>query len=397
MNIHRENNETELQYIWRMCSAKESGELEMNWDELSFILNKELGRNDTSSAYRKPYQSAKLFREQVFASDDYIEELNEAIKRLKIERNKLQTEKIENNKWLRDYARDEMIMEKIVDAIHSLEPINVPSPIRVKNTGARTGVLCFGDAHFGIDFELTGLMGETLNKYNPDIFYNRMEILLQKTEEIIDKEGLTQINVYEMGDFIDGLLRVGQLAKLKYGVIESTIMYVDYLANWLNRLSKKCYIVFQMVGGNHTELRMLGQPKGTFEDENMEKVVRTILKTRLADNPNFLFKENSSGFIFDNLSGYNVLGFHGDIKNLDNAIKDFSNLYGVNIDYLICGHFHHSSSSNVGMDKEIITVPSIMGTDAYAMKIGKTSSAGATFIIFESGGGKAIQYNIKLR
>jgi hypothetical protein len=37
-----------------------------------------------------------------------------------------------------------------------------------------------------------------------------------------------------MGDFTDGILRVGQLRKLRYGVIESTVKYANYMTYWLN-------------------------------------------------------------------------------------------------------------------------------------------------------------------
>ena len=44
---------------------------------------------------------------------------------LKKERIKLQTEKQEFNKWIREYSRDELIAEHIVNAVNQLQPLNM--------------------------------------------------------------------------------------------------------------------------------------------------------------------------------------------------------------------------------------------------------------------------------
>lgn len=366
----------------------------MNWEQLTNILNKELNKNESSSAYRKPYQNAKKYKEEVFISDDYIEDLNEVLRALKIEKAKLQTEKLENNKWLRELARDELITEKIVSAIENLKPLTIPKTLLHEEHKNRDAVFCFGDAHYGAECKIIGIDEKVINEYSPEIFCYRMEYILNELKNIIAKENIEHLYVYELGDCADGILRVSQLMKLRYGVVESTIKYADYISTWLNELSKYVNITFQMVGGNHTELRMLGQPKGTFTEDNMSKVVAELIKIRLKNNPNFTFKENPSGYIVDTIQGYNIFGFHGDTKNLEQAVNDFSNIYNYNIDYLICGHCHHASNNTIGINKEVITAPSIMGVDDYALKIGKTSTAGATLFFLEKGLGKTLQYNI---
>lgn len=43
MYLHRLDGENEPQYIWRLCSAKDDGRLEMTWPELGNMFNSELG------------------------------------------------------------------------------------------------------------------------------------------------------------------------------------------------------------------------------------------------------------------------------------------------------------------------------------------------------------------
>ena len=74
MDFNLKENETETQYIWRLCSAKDSGELDLTWQELSDIFNKNLRTEDTKqgeSSWRKQYQMAKRFFDEVFSIDKF--------------------------------------------------------------------------------------------------------------------------------------------------------------------------------------------------------------------------------------------------------------------------------------------------------------------------------------
>ena len=318
------------------------------------------------------------------------------IRDLQKERYKLQTEKLEVNRWLRENARDELIVEHIAQAIDKMPPLDIPEQIMMPSANERVGILAFGDEHFGAEFAIKGLQNEVINAYSPEIFMARMWDLLGQVLSIVEREGFSAIKVFSMGDFSDGLLRVKQLMQLRYGVVEGTVIYADFLVNWLNEFSRHVRVEFQMTNGNHTELRMLGQPKGTFTRENMGLVVAAMIRTRLADNPNFTFVENPSGYIFTNVLDFNILGIHGEVKNMEQAIKDFSNTYRVPIDFLIAGHKHHAYSETVGINREVIIVPSIIGADDFAVSLNRTSNAGATFIVLERGKGKVIEYAIKL-
>ena len=322
-------------------------------------------------------------------------QFDDKMRELKKERYKIQSEKLELNRWLRENARDELITEHICKAISELEPFNVPEALpSIENE--KVGILAFGDEHYGVEYELKGLYGEILNAYSPEIFESRMWDLLGQVLRIIQKEGFTKIYVFSMGDFEDGLLRVKQLMQLRYGVVESTVRYADFICAWLNELSKYVQIEYQMTAGNHSELRLLNQPKGTFTKENMSLVVETMIITRLANNPNFKFVKNPTGYIFAEILGYKILGIHGEVKNMASAIKDFSQTYHVMIDYLIAGHKHHSAYETVGINQEVINVPSIIGIDDYSLSLNRTANPGASFYVFEKGNGKIIEYAIKL-
>ena len=373
----------------------------IEWQDIADLRTEYTGEDEHRDTIRK---GAKLFYEYLEAgwirnpaeiSAVAPSEATVQMRELQKERYKIQTEKLELNRWLRENARDELIVEHICQAVEKLEPLVVPDPIHTELSD-REGILLFGDEHYGTEFEIRGLHNEVINSYSPEVFENRMWSLLEQTISIVRKEGFSRIHVFSMGDFEDGLLRVKQLMQLRYGVVEGTVRYADFISNWLNELSKYVEVEFQTTNGNHTELRMLGQPKGTFTKENMSLVVESIIATRLANNPNFTFTKNPTGYIYADILGYKLLGIHGEVKSMEQAIKDFSQMYRVQLDFLIAGHKHHSRSETVGINQEVINVPSIIGVDDYSLSIHKTSNAGATFLIFEKDKGKSIEYSIKL-
>lgn len=406
VNLKKEDNENTNEYIWRMCDYKDKGLLDLNWEQVGELINKELFGSDeelyrTSSAYRKPYQYAKDFYEDVFKKRMYSYD-NEAIKKMddlkrdiQKERIKLNTTRVEYNKWLRENARDELIVEEICKSISNLSPLEKPAYIQNKYS-TKEYCLVFGDEHYGTEFELTDLLGNIINSYSPEIFEKRMWDLFYQVIDIIKKEDINTLNVYSMGDFSDGCLRVSQLMKLRYGVIDGTIKYANFISNWLNELTKYVRIRFQMTDGNHTELRMLGQPKGTFVEDNMGKIVKEFIKIRLEDNNNFTFIENPTGYIYDNLAGNVILGIHGETRSLEKTLKDLSAIYNTQIKYLFAGHLHHSKLEEIGINSEVINIPSIIGIDPYALSLNKASNASAKLFIFEEGKGRTCEYTFKL-
>ena len=327
--------------------------------------------------------------------DSYSKELEVQRRQLEKERVKLQTEKLEYNRWLREEARDELITEKICNVIASLTPMDIPTYIEPKHN-PRGFALVYGDEHFGVEYELKGLFGDIINAYSPEIFEERMWDLFNQTVEIVQKENIDTLHVFNMGDFTDGILRVSQLMKLRYGVVDGTIKYADFISNWLNELTKYVRVSYQSTNGNHSELRQLGQPKGTFTEDNMGKVVTEFIKTRLKDNPNFTYIENPTGFIYAQVACNTILGIHGEVKNMKTAIDEFSRIYNVPIQYLLAGHLHHNKTEEIGVNSEVINVGSIIGVDNYSLSLRKTANASAKLLVFEQTRGKVCEYTLKL-
>lgn len=398
-NVWKRDDETELQYIWRICSNKDSGLLDMTWRDVADILNSELVKDESDyldeSAYRKKYQMAKAFYDDVFSSmisNEYHDALAQQRRKLQEEKVKLQTEKLEYNRWLRENARDEMFEEKVIDAIKKYSGTTVP-PRKIEIThNKREGLLCLADCHFGKEFKIYGLYDEVINEYSPEIFYERMNTIFSDTLDQIKKEQLSSIHIYNLGDSVEGFIRNSQMWSLRWGVVDQAVIFGNYMGEWLRQLSEYVHIKYHQTDGNHDELRLLDGRKGQHLCESAGKIVLNSIKLKNEGNPNFECVSNKTGLIFDNICGFNILGVHGEVSDLPSAIKDFETIYNEKISYLISGHKHHSDFKNCGVRKACIGVGSIVGSDEFSMQLRRCADASTTFIVFEEGRGRVDEH-----
>lgn len=399
-------NESRLQYIKRLVYGKlKDKTIDCDYTEIAPYL---FGIELNSHECRKRMYGALNILEQIDADlisntdEEILDQITMQKLELEKERKKNQTINLEINKNLRRIARNELTQDAIIEAINKLEPLNLPN-INVRKENYKEAILPISDIHFGKKCVIKGLKGEVINRYDEEVFENRMNELLSESVSICEKESITKVNILLTGDLIDGVLRMTQLQKLQYGIIESTMKVAEFLSNWLNELSKYVDINLYHCLGNHSQIRPLGSKNGDFAEENMETIIMWFVKNRLSENNNIEIIENESDFIFFNCNGINVMASHGEERNLEQAIKDYMLLYGESIDMFIGGHLHTTENKSIGIshkglsDVEFCRVKSICSIDEFSTKLRKSSSAGTSLFVIEQGKGKTITYDINLQ
>lgn len=65
--------------------------------------------------------------------------------------------------------------------------------------------------------------------------------------------------IYNLGDSLCGFIRNSQLWSLRWGVIDSAVIFGNYMGDWLERTFKKVNIIYHQTSGNHDELRLLDE------------------------------------------------------------------------------------------------------------------------------------------
>lgn len=321
--------------------------------------------------------------------ENKLQEILIAKKELEKERKKIQTINLEYNQYVRDISRFELFNEKIKEAIDNMPALIFSNTIQDKFNSKQTAVLCISDAHNGVEINMQTVFNEPVNIYSPDILKKR----LNKLADTVIKDYKNNFNykkliVFDLGDGIQNILRLSDIAKLKTGVIDSVLQYAEMISQFLNKIQNELniQIEFSCLGGNHSELRLISTGRN-WESENLGKVIREFIALRLKDNQNIKV-DPYSDFSFKQIEGINILAIHGDDskKNI-NEISYWEQYHNITIDILLMGHFHHQEQISLGYsptgDKEIIIVPSLIGIDEFSRKNRKLARAGAKFILFE--------------
>lgn len=400
MDIKRMANESLEEWKFRLCVAKIEKAIDLDWCEIKDMLNLDCSSDHLRKTAYGIYEYDNYIKNKNIDNiEDYeiLEEIKRQKEELEKEKIKVQTENLTKRQINREVARYELFTEHAINEIKKQQPIVVPEIKIPKTNTKRSGLLLFGDAHYGKELEIKSLTGTIMNKYSPEIFEQRMWELLQETVRICRERNFNHISIFELGDELEGILRMSILMSLKYGVVESAIRYSRFIAHWLNEITKQGVAIdYYSTYGNHTELRLLTGKKGDFPLENISKMIVELTGEILRDNKNINIIKNHTDKIYTKIQGYSVLGIHGEEKDVQKAIRDFNFIYPENTDYIAGAHKHHTSVVNCGFRKGYIGVGSIIGIDDYSMDLKRVSDPTATFVVFEENKGKVEELTIVL-
>src|SRR5574344_6231 len=261
--MQRNENETIIAYMERATQALSKGDISIKeWAEVV------AGDGEVYSpeTLRRCSNLFKMFLEQYHtlvkdgAPSEEKENLEQILEEIKKETIKVQTANLEYNANLRHDARQDMLSEKVVDAINRLEPFEPVAENSDWVYSPEEGLLLISDIHAGAEFEVRGVDGYEINAYSFEILRARFEYLLNWLDKNYNRDAKF-LTIGVLGDIVEGVLRLSSLAKLKEPVVDTVIKVSEFFADWLNRLSQVLGVTLsvEIISGNHDEIRMLQQ------------------------------------------------------------------------------------------------------------------------------------------
>lgn len=356
-----------------------------DWNEVADILNKRFGTAYSESCFRKAWQyfdrMYSACKDIFTASNDACKEIEIKSRELRKERMKLQTANLERNRLDRNEARQELYYEQIGSLCQTLPvPEFVPYCGDTKNS--ITYVVAISDQHYGATFE------SERNTYSPDIFKERLEYLTGRLISFITDKKVNKLVVTSLGDSLQGILRMSDLAINDTAVVKAVVDYSRLVAQFLNEVSRYADISYYHVPtANHTQIRPLNSKASEIAAEDLEYVIGNYIKDMLTSNPRVTVSlaDNGKQYIkIEDVFGFDVYALHGhQIKNPEGAISNLSTLINSNVDAVLMGHYHGGKETTVGEgvthDCEVLIAPSFIGSDPYSDSL-FTGSKGAVKI-----------------
>lgn len=399
-DLTRIKGESEEKYLWRIGQAKDSGKLDMNWNQISQVLNKEFRESEseyrTEDAYRKRYNEAKKFYEAgVFrgdSDDKYSKQIMEQKRDLERARIAFRDER---NAWQKQNytaARVEQRLDYLEEQLKScgkkhFEDISIISSH--KNSEASL-VVPIADLHIGQCFK--SIFGE----YNSDIAKEELNKYLREVVEIGELHNVNTVNVCCLGDQISGSIHKSLTITNRENVIEQVKLASELIASFCHELCKYfTSVYFYSVNGNHSRI---DKKEDALKDERLDDIVSWSVCNILNHINNFFPMVGES---FDStmdlvtIHEKTYLLIHGDMDDVNkNGVANLVMMLGFVPDYIITAHKHTYAFTASGV--EVYQTGSFVPSgDDHTVQKRLSGKASQTVLVCDKSGVKC-SYNVKL-
>lgn len=305
----------------------------------------------TDYSYQSWYKKAAAYRKTLseYYSEDVEEKYAAQHFNLETKRRKINIFRSEVNKGLNKLAFVDAVREVLEDIqfptyeFEDLPVVNEWVEYRTVKPG-EWYLLVHADLHYDGSFDLY------------DYFQELYDLIIQRN--------IPEINIFGMGDEIEGLLRPSAAMYSVVGAVEQLRDYAVAYLNFLQRLSQKVRIhVYQLTASNHTQTRVLNTGRNELPEEDLLKLLDVVLQVGLAQNPNATY-----------ISGDEI---HHKIGNHDFYLEHGHNIYKdkkknyiekvmadrlINVDYFYFAHLHRYENQTLharnGFDADFTVAPS---------------------------------------
>ena len=371
-DTRRKEFENECQYLWRLGQAKDSGQLDADWNEIARLMNSEFGDPDkpySEAAWRKPYQmSKKFFEAGVFNKldeDKYFKELQIQKQELAKEQVKVRDERNELKRVIREEARKESYKDQILRSISEYQC----NPLEYDKNKQFNGVLKTDNDIVCTVFDVhTGLnVNNHFNVFNENVLKDRLNAYLDKIFEVQIRHGSENISVI-LSELISGLIHLALRIENNQNLIEQFLTVTNYLSQFLSELSYHFNIVNVYVcPGNHS--RCHANKNENMRGENMDLLAIPYLQAKLQNFSNIKFHENviDSSIAIFTVRGQKIYGVHGDKDQMDTVVQKLTLYTSVKPDIIYMGH-KHTNAMLTSYDTKVIQAGCLSGgADEYCM------------------------------
>ena len=337
LDLNKKVDESELQYIWRLALAKDSGTLDMTWEELANIFNKNLDTNYGSSAFRKKFQQAQHFYDDVFSKMEYSYSQELMEQKRELERLKIQF-RDERNAWNKQNyidARVEQKLDYLEEELRNIGKINFPEYENVEIKSDNDMLVILSDFHIGQCFD------SAWGKYNSDIAGDRIKQLAEKVRKIAYKHKSENLYVAISGDLISGNIHKSIAITNREDVITQIKIASKLIINFCYNMSKYFNKVFiTNVAGNHSRI---DKKDDALHSERLDDLVGWVVESSLQHINNIVFIKNrlDIGMAEINIRGKQYLSVHGDYDKFSKSgVENLVMMVGYIPYAILFGHLH---------------------------------------------------------
>ena len=378
MNLDPMINETWQGYAQRLCSNKY--DLQLTWQQVADLINAFFGFSYSEKYYRSHFKSGDWDEQKNVTSINTKENEQLAIPEFQMERMKLSDQITQNNALLRRMSREQTIKEIGIEAAKIVAekcPFAISTaPQKIIGKSDKAGILQLSDWHYGI------VIDTIYNQYNPEIARKRISQLVSKVKDIIRKEGINYLYIFNLGDMIAGNTHLTIRLNSRVNVLNQIMEVSELLSNAIASLST-CVegIDYFAALDNHSRIDPIRE--NSLELESLCRITTWYMKERLKELHHVLIHTNNKygpDIITTSVWDHEVAAVHGHKDKPEKVVNNLVLMTKHNFDLILTSHFHHFQADEKN-EVLVLCNSSLIGTDDYAQKLRLSAKPSQNFIV----------------
>lgn len=344
---------------------KMEGRNPSSWEEIVYEFDLDVSKDSLRKSFGGRFGGYEVYK---FLTNCKNEEETEFFKKVSEVKNEAYRERIrlqdarrEINKYQKEYARQENLVQCLKDSIQKIPELKLSflpgEKYSIGDKGSIASIL-ISDIHDGI------LIDNTINYYDKNVVEERMSQLGDKVLDICALHKVETLNVELCGDLIAGAIHTSIRVEQEEDLISAIVHVSEVLSTFIARLSGVVQEVnVYCVCGNHA--RVKSRLSDNVNRENYERLIFEYIKLRVPDVS--VYQNGWEDFLKYEIEGRKIAIVHGDKDTIDNIRNHCCNLFGEVVDEVHMGHIHHF---NIKDDNGtmIVVNGSVMSTDSYALQ-----------------------------
>lgn len=355
MTFERMPNETDAELIYRIGKQQPSIG---TWQDVADILNGILGTSHTESKFRKQFHRL----EGAAAIQDSDVGLDEGLRAaLRLERVKLADERAALNRSLREQARADHVVE-MVRRVISDTVVSLPHFVSIETIDPQSDlVVHLTDTHVG------AVIDSPFNKYNTDVFYERLRKYYEKIVAIKSRHNAKNCHLVLGGDLISGLIHFGLRVESNENVIEQVKIVSEAISEFTYALARVFdNVAVHAVSGNHS--RAVADKKLSLKGEDFDALIPFYMSARLhdVDNVSILTANPEPSIAVFHVCDHLFCAVHGDKDEPKKVVQSMTALVGSAPAVVMIAHRHENAITPVYRSK-VVQSGTMMGMSEFSI------------------------------
>lgn len=381
------------------CGDKINGVSDMDWSEIIEKYNlpydrrrisESMGRNILGGNFVREFYKNKTIGK---SSDEVIKELVTKEQDIYKAKRKLQDERNELNKLLRNEARHEENLHILEERIEKIGKERYPFSMNSVSylyssysENQNTIIACLSDLHLGLETPT----------YNIDIAKERLSNYIAEIKEIAEINHVRKCVVACLGDCISGSIHMSIQIANRENIVDQAMMVCELIADFIYKLGgifEK--IEFYNVPGNHSRIEK--NADDSLLGERLDNLIPWFLSHIFAHQEKYYIGKDEATNTYTEfpVGNNNYVIVHGDFDGISDAsIQKLCAFLGYFPYAVIMGHMHHPAMNDV-CGVKVIQSGCLHGTDEFTERKRLRGKPSQTVIVCDDNKIKAI-YPIEL-